>query len=139
MEIPLDVNRTARREPSGTKRQFSFVATPILLSGRLACDASVVQIREDEHGEPLDVGHKTRSIPPALRRALKSRDKGCVFPGCGHIRYVDGHHIHHWADGGATKLSNLVSLCRLHHRAVHEGGLRVQRLDDGAWRFINRP
>jgi hypothetical protein len=110
-------------------------ATPIETARRLACDASVVKIREDERGEPLDVGRKTRSIPPALRRALKSRDQGCVFPGCGHRRYVDGHHIHHWADGGETKLANLVSLCRFHHRAVHEGGMRIERLDDGAWRF----
>ena len=105
---------------------------------RLACDSSVVRIVEDADGEPLDVGRKTRSIPPALRRALKSRDQGCVFPGCTHKRYVDGHHIEHWADGGATRLSNLVSLCRFHHRAVHEGGIRIERLDDGAWRFVLR-
>lgn len=103
---------------------------------RIACDASVLRIVEDAHGEPLDVGRKTRSIPPALRRALNSRDRGCVFPGCTHRRYVDGHHIQHWADGGATRLSNLVSLCRFHHRAVHEGGIRIECLDDGAWRFI---
>jgi hypothetical protein len=111
---------------------------PVQTARRFACDASILRIREDERGEPLDVGRKTRSIPPALRRALRSRDQGCVFPGCTHKRYVDGHHIRHWADGGATKLSNLVSLCRFHHRAVHEGGLRVERLDDGAWRFINK-
>jgi hypothetical protein len=70
-----------------------------------------------------------------LRRALASRDKGCRFPGCMHVRYVDGHHVRHWVDGGETKLSNLVSLCRFHHRAVHEGRFVVQRLDDGAWRF----
>jgi hypothetical protein len=113
-------------------------AVPVETARRLSCDASIVRIVEDEHGEPLDVGRKTRSIPPALRRALKSRDQGCAFPGCTHKRYVDGHHIHHWAEGGATKLSNLVSLCRFHHRAVHEGGVIVQRLDDGAWRFVKR-
>jgi len=102
---------------------------------RIACDASVVTIVEHERGEPLDVGRKTRTISPALRRALASRDKGCRFPGCMHTRYVDGHHVHHWADGGETKLSNLVTLCRFHHRQVHEGRLVVQRLDDGAWRF----
>ena len=138
-QIVLYVDETALKEHAAGRCEFNEgPATPIETARRLACDASVVEIREDERGEPLDVGRKTRSIPPALRRALKSRDKGCVFPGCGHMRYVDGHHIHHWADGGATKLSNLVSLCRFHHRAVHEGGLRVQRLDDGAWRFINR-
>ena len=113
-------------------------AMPVETARRLSCDASLVKIVEDERGEPLDVGRKTRTIPPALRRALNSRDKGCVFPGCTHKRYVDGHHIHHWAEGGETKLSNLVSLCRFHHRAVHEGGLRIDRCDDGVWRFTNR-
>lgn len=113
-------------------------AIPIETARRLACDASVVKILENSEGEPLDVGRKTRSISPALRRALKSRDQGCVFPGCAHKRYVDGHHIQHWAEGGETKLSNLISLCRFHHRAVHEGGIDIQRLDDGAWRFVKR-
>ncbi len=102
---------------------------------RLACDASVVAIVEDEHGEPLSVGRKTRSIPPALQRALRSRDMGCRFPGCCNTRYTDAHHIHHWARGGETKLSNLVTLCRFHHRSVHEGKVVVQVLDDGAIRF----
>ena len=103
---------------------------------RLACDASVVRILEDARGEPLDVGRKTRSIPPALRRALASRDRGCRFPGCTHTRHVDGHHIEHWAQGGETKLDNLLLLCRFHHRLVHEGGVRIERLDNGALRFV---
>ena len=113
-------------------------AVPLETARRLSCDASVVRIVENGAGDPLDVGRKTRSIPPALRRALRSRDQGCVFPGCTHKRYVDGHHIQHWAEGGDTKLSNLVSLCRFHHRAVHEGGIVIERLDDGAWRFVKR-
>ena len=103
---------------------------------RLACDASVITILEDTKGEPLNVGRKTRSISPALRRALNARDHGCRFPGCSNTRYVDGHHIHHWANGGETKLSNLVQLCRFHHRQVHEGKVEVQQLDDGALRFL---
>jgi len=103
---------------------------------RMACDASTVHMEEDEAGEPLNVGRKTRTIPPALRRALKSRDKGCRFPGCPNTRYVDAHHIHHWAQGGETKLSNLVQLCRFHHRQVHEGRVVIKRLDDGALRFV---
>ncbi len=102
---------------------------------RMSCDASVVTIVEDESGAPLDVGRKTRSIPPAIRRALQSRDAGCRFPGCTHTRFLDGHHIRHWADGGETKLSNLVMLCRFHHRQVHEGRVKVRMLDDGALRF----
>ncbi|MBM5811049.1 MAG: DUF222 domain-containing protein [Gammaproteobacteria bacterium] len=102
---------------------------------RLACDASLVTIVENGDGEPLNVGRKTRTIPPALRRALQSRDQGCRFPGCTHTRFVDGHHLRHWAHGGETKLGNLVSLCRFHHRLVHEGRIAVAVLDDGAVRF----
>ena len=103
---------------------------------RLACDASIVSVVENEQGEPLNVGRKTRSIPPAIRRALNARDRGCRFPGCSNARYVDAHHIHHWARGGETRLSNLVQLCRFHHRQVHEGRVVIQRLDDGAVRFL---
>jgi hypothetical protein len=88
---------------------------------RLCCDGSLVPLLESA-GEPLSVGRKTRAIPPALRRALRSRDGGCQFPGCNQRRRVDAHHIQHWARGGATELSNLVELCRHHHRLVHEGG-----------------
>ncbi|NJD31272.1 MAG: DUF222 domain-containing protein [Gammaproteobacteria bacterium] len=133
--VHVDANSLQAREP-GRCELGEGPAIPIETARRLSCDASVVRIVEDERGEPLDVGRKTRTIPPALRRALNSRDQGCVFPGCTHKRYVDGHHIHHWAEGGETKLSNLVSLCRTHHRAVHEGRIVIQRLDDGAWRFV---
>jgi uncharacterized protein DUF222/HNH endonuclease len=102
---------------------------------RLACDASLVTVVENEEGEPLSVGRKTRAISPALRRALNARDRGCRFPGCPNTRYVDAHHIHHWAHGGETKPSNLVSLCRFHHRQVHEGRVTIDILDDGALRF----
>jgi len=110
-------------------------AIPAETARRLACDASVVTLVEDTNGNPLDVGRRTRSIPPALRRTLKSRDKGCRFPGCTHQRYVDGHHVQHWAHGGATKLGNLISLCRFHHRLVHEGGVRIEALADAQWSF----
>ncbi len=103
---------------------------------RLACDASVLRIVEDARGEPLDVGRKTRTIPPAIRRALIARDQGCRFPGCTFKRYVDGHHVTHWADGGETRLSDLVTLCRFHHRLLHEGKFTLQTLDDGAFRFV---
>jgi hypothetical protein len=98
------------------------VDVPAGTSQRHACDCSYVRITEDDNGEPLNVGRKTRSIPPAMRRALNSRDQGCVFPGCTHRKYVDGRHVHHWAEGGETKLGNLVSLCRFHDGQVHEGG-----------------
>ena len=102
---------------------------------RLACDATVVGIVEGEGGEPLDIGRKTRLIPIALARALRARDGGCRFPGCDRARFTEGHHVQHWADGGETKLSNLLSLCRFHHRLMHEGGFGLRRMDDGLYVF----
>jgi len=82
-------------------------------------------------GEPLNVGRATPTIPRHIRRALRKRDGGCRFPGCGQRRFVDGHHIVHWAKGGETSLANLCNLCKLHHRAVHEGGFGLRRASSG--------
>jgi len=103
---------------------------------RLSCDASVVALTESDDGDPLNVGRRTRTISASLRRALNARDRGCRFPGCANSRYLDAHHVEHWANGGETKPSNLVSLCRFHHHAVHEGGIRIEILDGGALRFV---
>ena len=103
-------------------------------SRRLACDATRVVMRHDPGGHVVEVGARTRTIPPALRRALHHRDRGCQFPGCG-VTFGQGHHIHHWAQGGPTTLSNLAMLCRVHHRAVHEEGFQVDRTPDGGLRF----
>ena len=85
-------------------------------------------MHHDADGHVLDVGRKTRTIPPAIRRALSARDTRCRFPGCS-ARRCDAHHIDHWVDGGATSLDNLVLLCRRHHRLVHEGGFTLERPD----------
>ena len=102
---------------------------------RMACDAATVTMRHGSGGEILDVGRRTRTISPALRRALAARDRQCRFPGCGNVR-CDGHHVKHWADGGRTALDNMVLLCRRHHRAVHEEGFRVTLDADGGVQFV---
>jgi len=107
-------------------------------SRRIACDCSVVGIKEDENGEPLSIGRRSRSIPPPMRRALGIRDGGCRFPGCTNTRFVDGHHIKHWADGGETSLDNLVLLCRHHHHLVHEGGFDCKKSADGEIYFTDQ-
>jgi hypothetical protein len=103
-------------------------------SRRLACDASRVVMRHDLAGRLVEVGARTRTIPPALRRALLHRDRSCRFPGCG-VQVGQGHHVRHWAQGGPTTLSNLALLCRRHHRAVHEEGYQLERLASGALCF----
>lgn len=111
-------------------------------SRRLACDCSVINWLDHKGSaivgaEPLAVSRRTRTVSPALRRALQRRDRGCRFPGCSCTRFVDAHHIYHWADGGKTNINNLVLLCRHHHRLVHEGGFGLWRNPGGEIRFTN--
>ncbi len=128
---------TLRNHADGRCELQSGPSLPIETARRIACDASLLRITEDASGEPLSVGRKTRSIPFALQRALKSRDKGCQFPGCTNSRYVDAHHIEHWADGGETKLSNLITLCRAHHRMVHSNEIIIEGSHSEGWQFMN--
>jgi hypothetical protein len=97
----------------------------------------MVEVTRGADGSVLDVGRRTRTIPPALRRTLEIRDGGCRFPGYG-LRFTDAHHVVHWGDGGETSLCNLVLLCRRHHQAVHEEGFRVRAKPDGTFRFFDR-
>jgi len=100
---------------------------------RVACDCGLVAAAQD--GEALNVGRRTRSIPPAIRRALMLRDRGCAFPGCTHGAFLHGHHVEHWLHGGETKLANLVMLCTFHHHMVHEGGWKVTADSGGSFVF----
>ncbi|MQB01556.1 MAG: DUF222 domain-containing protein [Actinobacteria bacterium] len=111
-------------------------ALPFATVERMACDCSTVPIVEHD-GEPLDIGRKSRKIPTGMRRALEARDGGCCFPGCGQRRFVQGHHVEYWPHGGRTALSNLMSLCRFHHRKLHEGGYLLREKDDGSLEFVH--
>jgi hypothetical protein len=108
---------------------------PIETVRRLTCDGGVITVVEDENGTPLDVGRKQRTVSTRLKRALLARDRGCMFPGCRNRRYVDAHHLRHWAAGGETTLENLILLCSHHHRLLHEGGFKIRRDASGGLRF----
>jgi hypothetical protein len=122
----------------------AFLEDGTLLSGeafrRVSCDGGLVPAVVNSQpadqpsessgaaaGAVLGVGRQSRAIPAALRRALWLRDDGCCFPGCANRRFIHGHHIRHWANGGETSLQNLALLCSFHHGLVHEGGFRAQR------------
>ncbi|MGA8665275.1 MAG: HNH endonuclease signature motif containing protein, partial [Candidatus Dormiibacterota bacterium] len=93
-------------------------------------DGSAVTVAGSTREMPLSVGRATRTVPAHIRTALHLRDQGCRFPGCDRPpAWTDGHHVIHWSDGGPTELENLVSLCRPHHRAVHEQGWRIHIAD----------
>ena len=113
--VHVDESALSNEDAGGCELEDGSPIAPAT-ARRIACDASLVQN-----------GRRIRTIASATRRALRTRDRGCRFPGCENRRFVDAHHVHHWADGGASTVDNLVLLCRRHHRAVHEGGYRVDR------------
>ncbi len=126
---------TLRADRASGRSELDGVRVCKETARRLTCDAGVAMVdvapKAEGAEEPpphvtavTSAGRRTRTVPPALRRALLARDRGCRFPGCG-SRFVDAHHIVHWADGGPTTLSNLVLLCAHHHRAVHESSLSI--------------
>ena len=127
VHIDIDVDADVLRHNAGTGQSAledeNGIHVPAGTSRRIACDTSRVVMRHGPDGTVLDVGRKTRTIPPAIRRALVARGRTCRFPGCS-CRHCYAHHVRHWADGGATRLDNLVLLCRRHHRACHPGATR---------------
>lgn len=129
---------TVHVEQSALRGRGGRSSLPVEFARRLACDADLVTLIEDEQGEPLSVGRKTRTVPTAIKRALWARDRGCRFPGCRRKRFVDAHHIRHWVNGGETSVDNLLLLCSRHHRLVHEGGFRIAKDYRDRW-FFRRP
>ncbi|HEX2031693.1 MAG TPA: DUF222 domain-containing protein [Actinomycetota bacterium] len=89
---------------------------------RLACDAVLEWVLE-ERGRPVGIGRRGRAVPGHLLRAVRHRDgASCRFPGCERRKWLNAHHLVHWADGGPTTLDNLLLLCWYHHRLIHERG-----------------
>jgi hypothetical protein len=102
---------------------------------RLACDGRIEWVLESD-GRPVGIGRRGRTVPGQIARVLRHRDGGiCRFPGCERKRWLNAHHLVHWADGGVTNLDNLVLLCHAHHRLLHEGGWRTSGHPARALRF----
>lgn len=115
---PLVARLVRRHQPASlTLAQVSALASTgagtALPGTTLALDSSVWM--------PLSVGRAQRTATPAQLRALRVRDGGCIHPDCTRTAaYCDAHHVRHWADGGSTDLTNMVLLCRHHHRTLHQ-------------------
>ena len=112
-------------------------ALPIETARRLCCDGHAVGLTEDERGEPLSIGRKTRIVPTAIKRALLAKHHHCcAFPGCHNSRFLHAHHIEHWSNGGETSVDNLMPLCTRHHPLVHEGQFRIDKDFQNQWVFV---
>jgi hypothetical protein len=122
-----DLNTAGSNSAGIEPAQLAWVG-PITASEAqmIGCDSVVSRIVMSGPSQVLDVGRATRTIPPALRRAVAARDRTCVGPGCHRLpEQCDVHHIVFWENGGETSLSNTVLLCRHHHRLVHLEHWRV--------------
>jgi hypothetical protein len=135
VHVHVDISTLCAPDGEGRSAIEDGPAIPPETLRRLGCDAALVTWIEDAAGKTLDVGRKTRVLSASLRRALDKRDNRCRFPGCEQRGFLDAHHIEHWADGGATKIENVIAICGHHHRALHEGGFCIEG-DADAPRFI---
>ncbi len=105
----------------------------------LDCDAELHPLVVDSLGVPLDLGRAARRAKAGQRRAVRTRDGGCTFPGCGaRVMWCDVHHCIHWGDQGVTDLCNLICLCRRHHGVAHRNGWDV-RVDPDGWAAFKTP
>ncbi len=106
----------------------------------LACDARIIPAVLGTASQVLDVGTANRLFPPAIRRAIALRDKGCSFPGCDRPPgWTDAHHVSFWIDDGKTAYDNGTLLCRAHHSEIHRGHWTIHFADDGVPEYTPPP
>ena len=133
--VHVDVGVLTGEEPEGRCHLEDGSPISAAVAQRLGCDGGVVAITEKE-GLPIDVGRSRRFFTRPQRRALWARDRSCRFPGCGVlVRRTHPHHLTPWFLGGATDLNNGASLCRWHHRRLHDGQYRILGSPESGLRF----
>lgn len=125
----------AMADPAGVCQVADGPGLSAHTARRVACDATVITVTQDTNGHLLNLGRKRRTISRLQKIALHKRDRHCQYPGCNRTR-THGHHIIHWADGGPTNLSNLISLCSRHHHLLHEGRYTITTSPDQPPIFI---
>jgi Domain of unknown function (DUF222) len=123
-------------DQSALAGEVGRASVPLETVKRLCCDGRAVVLTETAAGEPLSIGRQSRVIPKGIERAVRARDRHtCRFPGCRNKRFVDIHHIEHWADGGETAVDTLLLLCSKHHTLVHERGFKIGKDFQDRWTF----
>ena len=125
---------------NGNTTTASGMVLPRWLRDSMFCDATFTAVFMSGKGVPFDVGTPINGIPLRTRRATLARDLHCRYAGCGHPpRWCDIHHLQHREDGGDNELSNLVLLCRFHHRLAHKHGLKLTMAADEVTLLIKWP
>jgi len=109
------------------------------------CGGAVAHRRADETrpvAKPENSAHVgtrgRRSIPSAVRRRVLHRDhRCCSVPGCRNTLFVDLHHLVPRCEGGQHTAQGLITLCGVHHRAVHRGELVIAGTSVDEVRFLH--
>jgi hypothetical protein len=103
---------------------------------QLGCDATVKTLIERD-GVAIAEGRQKPVVPRAMKRAVRSRDGVCGYPGCAvPATRCEAHHVHHWFDGGPTEVWNILSLCDRDHDAHHRGEFDIFRTLAGDLQFV---
>jgi hypothetical protein len=135
MHVHVDLGVLTGETPNGRCHVEDGPALSTAVARRLGCDASIVVLTERD-GLPIDAGRAKPVISMPMRRAVQSRDRTCLVPGCaGPAHRTEVHHIWHWADGGPTERWNLGSLCGPDHDRHHDGVFFIRRTPEGDLRF----
>jgi len=127
-QLALDLCEDCQRARQLADGELVGVSTNIANMAR--CDAQWIPGADVSAAPGQTFERAKQEVPPATRRSVLRRDHHrCQVPGCTHATFVDIHHIETRADGGNHEASNLLTLCGAHHRAVHEGALRITSAD----------
>ncbi|GAB3794656.1 hypothetical protein GCM10028798_01750 [Humibacter antri] len=107
----------------------SVDAVPLSVIETHLCNAGTIDVHTDEAGNVLDLGRESRLFNGRQRVVLRTRDGGCVWPGCDRAPWsTEAHHIDAWAaDHGRTDIADGVLLCRFHHLLLHNNGWKISR------------
>jgi len=133
-QIALDVCEDCQRARQLGDGELVRVSPEV--SNMAQCDAQWVPSTHVSTDSAQTFERAKQEIPPATRRSVLRRDHHrCQAPGCAHATFVDLHHVQTREDGGNHDSNNLLTLCGAHHRAVHEGALRISGSVDGGLTF----
>jgi hypothetical protein len=128
--------------PTNGETGVSVLAGPRLgpsILEEVFCNGIVEVVGIAENGEPLNLGRRSRTVPPKLRRFVLGRDGGCTVEGCASRYRLEVHHNPPWSRGGETNDDDLITLCWYHHHiAVHREGFDILRIGTSRVR-LKRP
>ena len=105
---------------------------------QLKCGATLRRLVMAGDSVILDMGRKTRFATPSQTRAIRIRDRGCIFPSCDRPpQWGDIHHIDAWETGGHTDVARMCCLCRRHHTLIHNSQWTITIEPDGSFKVTH--